>query len=71
LQWVALALPPTYVFEGMRSLLIEHIFRATDVAGAGTQCSVVRGWSVRIHAIAGRVKASRIAPPVGRMSRGE
>jgi ABC-2 type transport system permease protein len=28
LQWVALALPPTYVFEGMRSLLIEHIFRA-------------------------------------------
>jgi ABC-2 type transport system permease protein len=28
LQWVALALPPTYVFEGMRSLLIEHIFRS-------------------------------------------
>jgi ABC-2 type transport system permease protein len=28
LQWIALALPPTYVFEGMRSLLIEHIFRA-------------------------------------------
>jgi ABC-2 type transport system permease protein len=28
LQWVALALPPTYVFEGMRSLLIEHMFRA-------------------------------------------
>ena len=28
LQWVALALPPTYVFEGMRGLLIEHIFRA-------------------------------------------
>jgi ABC-2 type transport system permease protein len=28
LQWVALALPPTYVFEGMRSLLVEHIFRA-------------------------------------------
>jgi ABC-2 type transport system permease protein len=25
---VALALPPTYVFEGMRALLIEHIFRA-------------------------------------------
>src|SRR5215471_9198770 len=28
LQTVALALPPTYVFEGMRALLIEHIFRA-------------------------------------------
>jgi ABC-2 type transport system permease protein len=28
LQWVAMTLPPTYVFEGMRSLLIEHIFRA-------------------------------------------
>jgi ABC-2 type transport system permease protein len=28
LQIVALALPPTYVFEGMRALLIEHIFRA-------------------------------------------
>jgi ABC-2 type transport system permease protein len=28
LQSVALVLPPTYVFEGMRSLLIEHIFRA-------------------------------------------
>ena len=24
----AWALPPTYVFEGMRALLIEHIFRA-------------------------------------------
>jgi ABC-2 type transport system permease protein len=28
LQSVALVLPPTYVFEGMRALLIEHIFRA-------------------------------------------
>jgi ABC-2 type transport system permease protein len=28
LQAVAWALPPTYVFEGMRALLIEHIFRA-------------------------------------------
>src|SRR6267154_711781 len=27
LQAVALVLPPTYVFEGMRALLIEHIFR--------------------------------------------
>ena len=28
LQIVAWSLPPTYVFEGMRALLIEHVFRA-------------------------------------------
>jgi ABC-2 type transport system permease protein len=28
LQVIAWALPPTYVFEGMRALLIEHVFRA-------------------------------------------
>jgi ABC-2 type transport system permease protein len=28
LQYVAWALPPTYVFEGMRALLIEGVFRA-------------------------------------------
>ena len=28
LQYVAWMLPPTYVFEGMRTLLIEHVFRA-------------------------------------------
>jgi len=28
LQMVAWSLPPTYVFEGMRSLLIDHTFRA-------------------------------------------
>ena len=28
LQPVALALPPTYVFEGMRAVMIEHVFRA-------------------------------------------
>ena len=28
LQPAAWALPPTYVFEGMRALLIEHTFRA-------------------------------------------
>jgi ABC-2 type transport system permease protein len=27
LQAVAWSLPPTYVFEGMRALLIEHTFR--------------------------------------------
>jgi ABC-2 type transport system permease protein len=28
LQVVAWALPPTYVFEGMRALLMDHVFRA-------------------------------------------
>ena len=28
LQYVALALPPTYVFEGMRAILIDGVFRA-------------------------------------------
>jgi ABC-2 type transport system permease protein len=28
LQWVAWLLPPTYVFEGMRALMIEKVFRA-------------------------------------------
>lgn len=28
LQMVAWCLPPTYVFEGMRSVLIDHVFRA-------------------------------------------
>ena len=28
LQWIAWGLPPTYVFEGMRALLIDHVFRA-------------------------------------------
>ena len=27
LQAVAWSLPPTYVFEGMRALLIDHVFR--------------------------------------------
>jgi ABC-2 type transport system permease protein len=28
LQPVAWALPPTYVFEGLRGVLIDHVFRA-------------------------------------------
>ncbi|HEX3859258.1 MAG TPA: ABC transporter permease [Pseudolabrys sp.] len=28
LQYVAWSLPPTYVFEGMRALIIQHVFRA-------------------------------------------
>ncbi|MDO9060039.1 MAG: ABC transporter permease, partial [Bradyrhizobium sp.] len=28
LQYVAWALPPTYVFEGMRALMMDKVFRA-------------------------------------------
>jgi len=31
LQWVALALPPTHVFEGMRSILLHHVFDAAEL----------------------------------------
>jgi ABC-2 type transport system permease protein len=34
LQWIAWSLPPTYVFEGMRALLIDHVFRADLMAAA-------------------------------------
>jgi ABC-2 type transport system permease protein len=34
LQIVAWILPPTYVFEGMRALLIDHVFRADLMLGA-------------------------------------
>jgi ABC-2 type transport system permease protein len=30
LQWISWMLPPTYVFEGMRALMIDHVFR-TDL----------------------------------------
>ena len=34
LQWAAWALPPTYVFEGLRALLVAHVFRADLMAEA-------------------------------------
>jgi ABC-2 type transport system permease protein len=34
LQWVALALPPTHVFEGLRTLLLENRFDAGAMARA-------------------------------------
>ena len=40
LQWVAWCLPPTYVFEGMRALVFEHVFRA-DLMLAGFAINVV------------------------------
>ena len=34
LQWIAWLLPPTYVFEGMRALVMEHVFRPELMAEA-------------------------------------
>jgi ABC-2 type transport system permease protein len=34
LQIVSWALPPTYVFEGMRALVMDHVFRADLMAEA-------------------------------------
>ena len=41
LQYLAWVLPPTYVFEGMRALLIDHVFRADLMV-----------WSLAINAVA-------------------
>ena len=40
LQYVAWSLPPTYVFEGMRALLMEHVFR-TDLMVSALAINVV------------------------------
>jgi ABC-2 type transport system permease protein len=34
LQHVSWCLPPTYVFEGLRALLTDHVFRADLMAAA-------------------------------------
>jgi ABC-2 type transport system permease protein len=34
LQWIALALPPTHVFEGLRALVLERRFDLGDVVAA-------------------------------------
>jgi ABC-2 type transport system permease protein len=40
LQYVAWSLPPTYVFEGMRALLMQHAFR-TDLMAQAVAINVV------------------------------
>jgi ABC-2 type transport system permease protein len=34
MQWISWALPPTYVFEGMRALILDHQFRGDYMAEA-------------------------------------
>ena len=46
LQWVAWMLPPTYVFEGMRALMIDKVFRVDLMVEALALNAVVFGAAV-------------------------
>ena len=69
LQYVAWALPPTYVFEGMRALLIEHVFRA-DLMMAALAINVVLFFGVicDISCAFAQRAAPRLAAPERRIS---
>jgi hypothetical protein len=45
---LAWALPPTYVFEGMRALVIDHVFRADLMAQAFAFNGALRGCIIRV-----------------------
>jgi ABC-2 type transport system permease protein len=48
LQAVAWSLPPTYVFEGMRALLIDHVFRGDlmlQALGLNVVLFAIAAWS--------------------------
>jgi ABC-2 type transport system permease protein len=45
LQLIAWALPPTYVFEGMRALIMDHVFRGELMAEAFALNAVYIGLS--------------------------
>jgi ABC-2 type transport system permease protein len=57
LQYVAWALPPTYVFEGMRALLIDHVIRA-DLMIQSFALNVVL-FSVAVFAFLELLKSAR------------
>ena len=70
LQYVAWALPPTYVFEGMRALLIDHVFRdRPDGRGAGDQCGAVYRVVCDISCAFAQRPPARLADPERRISR--
>jgi ABC-2 type transport system permease protein len=48
LQSIAWALPPTYVFEGMRALVLDHVFRADLMITAFALNAVYIGLAVVI-----------------------
>ena len=69
LQYVAWALPPTYVFEGMRALLIDKVFRADlMVSGAGDQRRALYCVICRISCPFAQRPAPRLADPERRIS---
>ena len=69
LQYVAWALPPTYVFEGMRALLIDHVFRADLMVEAfGVQCRAVRGCIIRLSAASAERAGAGLAAADRRIS---
>ncbi len=49
LQTVAWALPPTYVFEGLRALLVEHVFRADLMLQALAINAVLFGFAIAAY----------------------
>lgn len=52
LQAVAWTLPPTYVFEGMRALMLDHVFRADLMAWAlGLNLVLITGAAVAFLAL--------------------
>ncbi len=71
LQWVAWLLPPTYVFEGMRALMIDKVFRSDlMIAGAGDQRRAVRRRDRRLRRAAEQRAQRRQADPVRRIAAG-
>ena len=53
-------LPPTYVFEGMRALLIDHVFRADlMLAGVRAERGAVRRGACRLPGAAAGARAAR------------
>jgi ABC-2 type transport system permease protein len=59
LQPIAWALPPTYVFEGMRALVMDHVFRA-DLMIAAFALNVVY-FAAGVVAFLALLKSSRRA----------
>ena len=59
LQTVAWMLPPTYVFEGMRALILQHVFRADLMLdGLRAQRALLRRGGDRVSAACSRVRAA-------------
>jgi ABC-2 type transport system permease protein len=61
LQYVAWALPPTYVFEGMRALLIHHVFRVDlmlEAFGFNVALFAAASFAFRLLLASARVQGS-------------